>query len=183
MAETYPVHLCDTPTEKFKSYPGTVDNSGQRHVEYTEKLMVGYRYYETEEIPVLFPFGYGLQHTTFDFGMIFPLKKPTMKLFAAAAGLQTPETEQVHRLYSSMSGIPEEWQPKKQLRAFKKVALAPQETKHVSLCLGKKDFATYNCKNQVFVINEGTYSLWIGTSVKDIFFQSEVTFSQSGIVK
>jgi len=63
------------------------------------------------------------------------------------------------------------------------VALAPQETKHVSLCLGKKDFATYNCKNQVFVINEGTYSLWIGTSVKDIFFQSEVPLSQSGIVK
>ena len=80
-------------------------------------------------------------------------------------------------------GIPEEGQPKKQLRAFKKVALAPQETKHVSLCLEKKDFATYNCKNQAFVINKGTYSLWIGTSVKDIFFQSEVTLSQSGIVK
>lgn len=63
------------------------------------------------------------------------------------------------------------------------MALAPQETKHVSLCLSKKDFATYNCKNQAFVINEGTYSLWIGTSVKDIFFQSEVTLSQSGIVK
>ena len=80
-------------------------------------------------------------------------------------------------------GIPEEGQPKKQLKAFKKVALAPQETKHVSLCLEKKDFATYNCKNQTFVINEGTYSLWIGTSVKDIFFQSEVTLSQSGMVK
>lgn len=102
LAETYPVHLCDTPTEKFKSYPGTVDNSGQRHVEYTEKLMVGYRYYETEEIPVLFPFGYGLSYTTFDLHD-FPLRKPTMKLFAAAAGLQTLETEQVHRPYSSMS--------------------------------------------------------------------------------
>ncbi|MFR5618447.1 MAG: fibronectin type III-like domain-contianing protein [Clostridium sp.] len=68
-----------------------------------------------------------------------------------------------------MSASRKKGSPKKQLRAFKKVALAPQETKHVSLCLSKKDFATYNCKNQAFVINEGTYSLWIGTSVKRYF--------------
>ena len=182
LAETYPIHLCDTPTEKFKSYPGTVDNSGQRHVEYTEKLMVGYRYYETEEIPVLFPFGYGLSYTTFDLHD-FSVEKTDDETVCCRCRITNTGNRAGAQTIQLYVGIPEEGQPKKQLRAFKKVALAPQETKHVSLCLEKKDFATYNCKNQVFVINEGTYSLWIGTSVKDIFFQSEVTFSQSGIVK
>ena len=182
MAETYPVRLCDTPTEKFKSYPGTVDNSGQRHVEYTEKLMVGYRYYETEEIPVLFPFGYGLSYTTFDLHD-FSVEKTDDETVCCHCRITNTGSRAGAQTIQLYVGIPEEGQPKKQLRAFKKVALAPQETKHVSLCLEKKDFATYNCKNQTFVINEGTYSLWIGTSVKDIFFQSEVTLSQSGIVK
>ena len=182
LAETYPVHLCDTPTEKFKSYPGTVDNSGQRHVEYTEKLMVGYRYYETEEIPVLFPFGYGLSYTTFDLHD-FSVEKTDDETVCCRCQITNTGNRAGAQTIQLYVGIPEEGQPKKQLRAFKKVALAPQETKHVSLCLSKKDFATYNCKNQAFVINEGTYSLWIGTSVKDIFFQSEVTLSQSGIVK
>ena len=182
LAETYPVHLCDTPTEKFKSYPGTVDNSGQRHVEYTEKLMVGYRYYETEEIPVLFPFGYGLSYTTFDLHD-FSVEKTDDETVCCRCQITNTGSRAGAQTIQLYVGIPEEGQPKKQLRAFKKVALAPQETKHVSLCLSKKDFATYNCKNQAFVINEGTYSLWIGTSVKDIFFQSEVTLSQSGIVK
>lgn len=182
LAETYPIHLCDTPTEKFKSYPGTVDNSGQRHVEYTEKLMVGYRYYETEEIPVLFPFGYGLSYTTFDLHD-FSVEKTDDETVCCRCRITNTGNRAGAQTIQLYVGIPEEGQPKKQLRAFKKVALAPQETKHVSLCLEKKDFATYNCKNQAFVINEGTYSLWIGTSVKDIFFQSEVTLSQSGIVK
>ena len=182
LAETYPVHLCDTPTEKFKSYPGTVDNSGQRHVEYTEKLMVGYRYYETEEIPVLFPFGYGLSYTTFDLHD-FSVEKTDDETVCCRCQITNTGNRAGAQTIQLYVGIPEEGQPKKQLRAFKKVALAPQETKHVSLCLSKKDFSTYNCKNQAFVINEGTYSLWIGTSVKDIFFQSEVTLSQSGIVK
>ena len=182
LTETYPVHLCDTPTEKFKSYPGTVDNSGQRHVEYTEKLMVGYRYYETEEIPVLFPFGYGLSYTTFDLHD-FSVEKTDDETVCCRCQITNTGNRAGAQTIQLYVGIPEEGQPKKQLRAFKKVALAPQETKHVSLCLEKKDFATYNCKNQAFVINEGTYSLWIGTSVKDIFFQSEVTLSQSGIVK
>ena len=182
LAETYPVHLCDTPTEKFKSYPGTVDNSGQRHVEYTEKLMVGYRYYETEEIPVLFPFGYGLSYTTFDLHD-FSVEKNDDETVCCHCRITNTRNRAGSQTIQLYVGIPEEGQPKKQLKAFKKVALAPQETKHVSLCLEKKDFATYNCKNQTFVINEGTYSLWIGTSVKDIFFQSEVTLSQSGMVK
>ena len=182
LAETYPVHLCDTPTEKFKSYPGTVDNSGQRHVEYTEKLMVGYRYYETEEIPVLFPFGYGLSYTTFDLHD-FSVEKTDDETVCCRCQITNTGNRAGAQTIQLYVGIPEEGQPKKQLGAFKKVALAPQETKHVSLCLSKKDFSTYNCKNQAFVINEGTYSLWIGTSVKDIFFQSEVTLSQSGIVK
>ena len=182
LAETYPVRLCDTPTEKFKSYPGTVDNSGQRHVEYTEKLMVGYRYYETEEIPVLFPFGYGLSYTTFDLHD-FSVEKTDDETVCCHCRITNTGNRAGAQTIQLYVGIPEEGQPKKQLRAFKKVALAPQETKHVSLCLEKKDFATYNCKNQTFVINEGTYSLWIGTSVKDIFFQSEVTLSQSGMVK
>ena len=182
LAETYPFHLCDTPTEKFKSYPGTVDNSGQRHVEYTEKLMVGYRYYETEEIPVLFPFGYGLSYTTFDLHdfSVENTEDGTVCCHCQITNTGNRAGAQTIQLYV---GIPEEGQPKKQLKAFKKVALAQQETKQVSLCLEKKDFATYSCKNQTFAINEGTYSLWAGTSVKDIYYQSEVTLSQSGMVK
>ena len=158
-------------------FPGekVVDGDAQRSAQGEHQADLGQSF-------AAFPFGYGLSYTTFDLHD-FSVEKTDDETVCCRCQITNTGNRAGAQTIQLYVGIPEEGQPKKQLRAFKKVALAPQETKHVSLCLSKKDFATYNCKNQAFVINEGTYSLWIGTSVKDIFFQSEVTLSQSGIVK
>ena len=178
LAETYPIHLADTPTEMYHSYPGEIDDKGQRHVHYAEKLMVGYRYYQTKQIPVLFPFGHGLSYTSFscdDFRVNVhgKLQEPDFSVTVSCqientGSLEGKETLQLY------IGIPEDGQPDRILRNFQKVSLEAGEKKEISLTLKSRDFATYSLEKKDFIANPGTYRLYLGTSVENILYETTV---------
>lgn len=182
LPETYPICLSDTPTETYHSYPGEMKADGHRHVTYTEKLMVGYRYYSTKEIPVLFPFGYGLSYTTFACqNFRTEIRNPESKndwqttVSCTVENTGDREGKETLQLYV---GIPEEGQPKMALRAFQKVSVAAGERKDISLNLHQRDFATYSLEKACFLTRPGTYHLYAGTSAENILYHTTIKLTE-----
>lgn len=157
LAETYPLRYEDTPS--YHHFPGK-----EVSVEYREGLFIGYRYYDTADIEVLFPFGYGLSYTTFEYsdlqvdrqGVTFTLtntgKVPGMEIAQLYVGCQSSKI----------------FRPKKELKGFTKVYLKPSESKRVTISFDDKTFRYFNVKTNRWEIEEAEYQLMIGASSADI---------------
>ncbi len=163
LSETIPRRYEDTPAYRY--YP-----SQERTSEYRESLYVGYRYYDTAEIPVLYPFGFGLSYTSFEYsnmavtadGVSFDLKN---------VGLV--EGAEVAQLYVSLPGA-KVFRPKKELKGFVKVSLKPGETKKVEIPFDDKTFRYWNEKTNNWEIEDGTYKIMVGSSSIDMKLEGEI---------
>ncbi len=181
LAETFPVKLSDTPC--YNSFPGTFNT-----VEYREGIFVGYRYYETANKEVLFPFGHGLSYTTFKYSNM----KVSSKDFKPETGdievtLDVTNTgkvdgEEVVEIYVSPKNKTI-FRSDIELKGFTKVFLEAGETKTVSVKLCNRAFAYYNVDKKDFVCDDGTYIIKAGASVKDIRTKETVTLSGFGVHK
>ena len=128
LAETIPYKLSDNPS--YLNFPG----DGQK-VEYKEGVFVGYRYYDTKEMPVRYPFGYGLSYTTFEYSdlqLSSDKIKDTDKLKVTLKVKNTGNRagKEIVQLYvADKTGAAS--RPVKELKNFVKVELQPQEEKTV----------------------------------------------------
>lgn len=144
---SWPLRIEHSPA--FGNFPG--ENSAVR---YGEGLLVGYRWYETRHLPVRFPFGHGLSYTTFDIGE--PALSATYVPLGERLRVSVPVTNtgsrrgsEVIQLYIAPPGAGQmhaEWRfrPAKELKAFAKVRLDPDQTTTVTLELGPRAFAHYD---------------------------------------
>lgn len=186
LPETYPLSLADTPTQVYHSYPGKMGEDGHLHVEYSEKLMVGYRYYTSKNIPVLFPFGYGLSYSTFACRNFHVTERNMSSIgelqVTVSCEIQNTGSREGRETLQLYVGIPEPEQPKMALKTFEKVSLRASETKEVSLILTQKDFSTYSTEQKCFIANPGTYELYLGTSSCDILYHTSIDLTQEYIL-
>ncbi|MFL7792020.1 MAG: glycoside hydrolase family 3 C-terminal domain-containing protein, partial [Anaerolineae bacterium] len=171
---TFPERLRDNPA--YLNYPG---ENGQ--VLYGEGLFIGYRYYEKKNIPPLFPFGYGLSYTTFAYRNL-KLSKPK---YAAGDTIQFSvdventgtragkETVQVY-VRDVQSRL---MRPEKELKAFAKVALEPNETKTVTFTLNEEALSYYDPKLKRWVAEAGEFQILIGSSSRDIHLVESFDFA------
>ena len=165
LPETFPIKLEDNPSYLyFKGEGGKV--------EYREGVFVGYRYYETKKAEVLFPFGYGLSYTEFEYSNLILDKSKMADTDVLMVSVDVKNTgtmagKEVVQLYVSPEGG-EIIRPVKELRAFEKVELIPGETKTVTFQLEKRAFAYWNTKIHDWHIETGKYKVMIGKSVRDI---------------
>ena len=131
-----------------------------------------YMYYKGD---VLYPFGYGLSYTTFDYQQVKSVKagkdKVTVTVLVKNSGNR--DGEEVVQLYASYPESKVE-RPMKQLRAFSKVPIAAGETKEVVLDIPKEDFAYWDEAQDKFVVEPGKVKLLIGASSADIRLEGEV---------
>ncbi len=164
LSETYPKAYEDIPSAPY--FPAK-----QRTVEYREGLYVGYRYFETAGVEVLFPFGYGLSYTTFEYGGLQVTEK------AATFTIQNTGSRdgaEVAQLYVRAKN-PSVYRPAKELKGFAKVFLKAGEKKNVTIPLDDKAFRYFNVKTNRFEIDGGEYEILIGASVADIRLTGTVT--------
>ena len=175
LAETMPLKLSDNP-----SY---LNFGGGEKVEYREGVFVGYRYYDTKEMKVAFPFGYGLSYTTFAYSNIkLSIKNPTEKDIVTVSAditntgkLAGKEVVQLYVRDLTGSAI----RPVKELKGFEKVFLNPGETKTVTMELNKRSFAWYNADFHDWFVASGNYEIMVGTSSRDILLKETLHLNSS----
>jgi len=164
LAETFPVMVQDTPSYLY--FPGSHNKA-----EYREGIFVGYRYYEKKQVQPLFPFGFGLSYTTFEYtnietdsSEIDEIGTVTVNATVKNTGSVTgKETVQFYVRDIESTVI----RPEKELKGFVKVSLKPGESKIVSLTLDKRAFAYYDEAAHDWQVESGEFEILVGGSCAD----------------
>ena len=171
LAETIPYKLSDNPS--YLNFPGDGET-----VEYKEGIFVGYRYYDKKEMPVRYPFGYGLSYTEFAYSNLKLDKKSmkdtdTLTVSVDVTNTGSREGKEIVQLYvEDLTGSAN--RPVRELKNFVKVSLAPGETKTVQMELNKRSFAWYNVKLHDWYAASGIYEIQIGKSSREIVLSDTV---------
>ena len=163
---TFPKRLADSPAHALNTYPGA---NGVVH--YEEGLLVGYRWFDTNDIEPLFPFGHGLSYTRFEYS--------NLRLGQNAADFDVVNTGEreggevaqiyVHHAHPRLS------RPEKELKGFSKIFLKPGERQRVSIPLGQESLAFYDPEQRGWVAEPGEFTILVGSSSRDIRLQGTLT--------
>ncbi len=178
---TLPKRLEDTPTAFYKSYPGAdgVEN-------YTEGLMVGYRWYDNKKIDPAFPFGFGLSYTQFTYTdlKVSPSigSARTTRVEFKLANTGPVDGAEVAQIYVAPLN-PSVSRPLQELKAFKKLPLVRNETQSVSINLDPMSFAFYDPAQKAWVAEKGRYEIRVGSSSRDIRLRAIVELPETVVIK
>lgn len=176
LPQTFPLRIEDNPA--FINYPG---ENGRVH--YGEGIFIGYRYYEKKQVPVLFPFGYGLSYTTFAYNnlqlssqVMGPDETLTVTVDVTNTGGR--EGSEVVQLYvrdvaSTLT------RPEKELKGFVKVWLAPGETGKATLTLDRRSLACWDDRRHEWVAEAGDFVAMVGRSSAAIELVAEFRLSET----
>lgn len=166
---SFPKKLEDIGAHAFDKlcYPGDSVN-----VYYKEDILVGYRWLDTKKIEPLFPFGFGLSYTTFQYGKPTISSKSITVADSLVVTIPVKNTgkvagKEVVQLYvnDEKSSLP---RPLKELKGFKKISLQPGEEKMVSFTLTKESLSYYDDRKNTWIAEPGKFKIMIGASATDI---------------
>jgi thermostable beta-glucosidase B len=167
MPFTTPVSLDQSPAHALGNFPGR-----DLKVNYEEDILVGYRWFDTKGLPVVYPFGYGLSYTTFDYSNLNTDKETydqadTIQATFTLTNTGDREGAEVAQLYVS-DPVCSVMRPVKELKAFKKVFLKPGESRRITLDIPVSSLAFYSEAQSQFVVEPGEFILQLGASASDI---------------
>ncbi len=166
LAETFPITVTDASSDPW--FPG-----GQgRQVQYREGVYVGYRYYDSFDLPVLFPFGHGLSYTTFEYDNLDAVTSwsagetsPTVRLAVTNSG-EAGGAEVIQVYVAPLS--PSVYQPRQRLAGFSKIPLQRGEIGEVSIQLDSRAFSYFDVGTRQWQVDTGDYELRVRASSRDI---------------
>jgi len=167
MPFTTPVSLDQSPAHALGNFPGR-----DLKVNYEEDILVGYRWFDTKGLPVVYPFGYGLSYTTFNYSNLNTDKKTydqadTIQATFTLTNIGDREGAEVAQLYVS-DPVCSVMRPVKELKGFKKVFLKPGESRRITLDIPVSSLAFYSEAQSQFVVEPGEFILQLGASASDI---------------
>lgn len=173
---TFPYVMSDGPVKTEKQYPGLPQDERFYQVYYSEGIYVGYRWYEAKNVKPMFPFGYGLSYTTFEYGQ----PKASSKTMGKTLKIQVPVTNvgkvagaevvqlYIHDVEASVD------RPVKELKGFEKVYLQPGETKTVEFIIDREALSFFDAVKHEWVAEPGEFKALVAASSADI--RGEVSF-------
>jgi beta-glucosidase len=177
---TFPKQESDTPAHTPQQYPGVSGTAT-----YSEGLKVGYRWYDSEKIEPLFPFGYGLSYTTFAFGnlnvqglsvsptRLQPNAQADISFDVTNTGSRAgSEVAQVYITFPAAAG-----EPPKQLKGFAKVTLQPGQTQHVTVTLYERTFSIWDTATKQWSVVPGEYGILVGDSSRNLPLTGKIKIS------
>ncbi len=176
LAETYPISESDVPCYEY--YPATGLTA-----EHRESIYIGYRYYDTAGKKVLYPFGYGLSYTQFEYSDITLSSekiKDTETLTVSCKIKNTGDRDGAEVIQLYVRDVESTvFRPEKELRDFCKISLKKGEEKTVTFNLSKRAFAYYNINISDWHVESGTFEILIGASCCDIRLRAGVEVESS----
>jgi len=166
--EKYPSGKLTTTWTKFEDYP-TIGNFGaESDTNYKEGIYVGYRYFDTENVDVMFPFGYGLGYTDFEYDILSAsLVGEKFEVEASVKNVGSHKGKEVLELYLSKPGTTLD-EPYQILVNFgKSKELKPAEEEILKLSFNLSDFASYDEKSESYILDKGSYVVRLGNSSRN----------------
>ncbi len=165
LAETFPIELEDNPSHHY--FPG-----GPTTVEYRESIYVGYRYYDSVDQAVRYPFGHGLSFTTFEYRDLLLSKEQITDSETLIVTLKVKNSgnvagKEIVQLYvrDVESTV---FRPTKELKGLAKVELRPGEETAVTFELDQRAFAYYHTDARDWYVEPGTFEILVGASSRDL---------------
>jgi beta-glucosidase len=170
---TLPYKLEDSPSYVLGEYPG---KNGT--VNYTDDLMVGYRYFDTKNVKPLFPFGFGMSYTSFSYENLkveTSGKDATLVCIVSFDVKNTGEIDgkEIAEIYvrDVESALP---RPLKELKGFSKVSLKKGTSGNVTVTLNQRAFQYYNPEKKQWVLEPGKFEILVGSSSDHILLTKEI---------
>jgi beta-glucosidase len=173
---TFPRSLADTPTPSAAQYPGVV-SANIRQVPYSEGLKVGYKWYDSQNIEPLFPFGYGLSYTSFAYSGLQVSGRLHVRFTVRNTGSRTgTETPQLYLTLPASTG-----EPGKRLVGFDQVTLRPGQATTVEFTAdpgsAQHPLSYWNTATHAWTIDPGPYGVQVGRSSRDLPLSGQVCIS------
>lgn len=170
---TMPKKIEDSPAHATNSFPG------DKTVNYSEGILVGYRWFDTKKIEPLYPFGYGLSYTNFAFENAKTDKKSyavneTIAVSVTLKNTGKVDGQEVVQLYSSKSDS-KITRAAQDLKGFEKVMIAAGKSQVVTIQVPVKELAYYNVESKKWTVEPGNYTLKLGSSSRDINKEVQVS--------
>ncbi len=156
----------DYPANTVEMYPGR-----DRRVLYSEGLQIGYRHFDAQNIEPLYPFGYGLSYTTFEYGnlTITPTASDSSTTITVTVDVKNTGQRAGAEVAQLYLGMPTETsEPPKQLKGFQKLTLQPGETKTATFTLTPADYSFWSAGMNEWAAYPGEYQVMVGSSSRDI---------------
>jgi beta-glucosidase len=143
-------------------------------VHYDDGVLVGYRYFDTKGVEPQFPFGFGLSYTDFEYGglQVTPEEGKVKVSFTVTNRGQRAGAEVAQLYVGAPEGAAD--RPMHELKGFRKVFLKPGETATVEIQLGPNAFATFDAKQEKWVVPPGDYTIKVGGSSRSLPLQEKV---------
>jgi beta-glucosidase len=174
---TFPLSVDDLPRATVSKPPqreareGEVLQKATFDVHYDEGLKVGYKWYDAENKRVLFPFGYGLSYTTYNYSNLKISPGEETKVSFSVQNKGARAGEEIGQLYVS---LPDAGEPPKRLVGWSKVHLNPGETKQVTITVPARYLSIYDTSASNWKLLPGSYTFMAGGSSQDLPLSGKV---------
>lgn len=166
LTETYAYDVKDIPSEHTKR--------NESVMVYEERLNVGYRYFETHDVGVLYPFGYGLSYSEFVYSDLkVNVADGFVEVKVTVENVSDVDGKEVIQVYVGEC-YPKVYRPVRELKAFEKISLKAHEKKEVTFKLGAESFSYYSTDNFGWMIEDGSFCVEIGKNVHEIVLSETV---------